>query len=231
MPHKNYIPAIDNTVFKTFPTIAGAIFDLDGTLLDSMQLWKEIDNEFISHHGHIVTPEYTYAMKTMGYEEAARYTVELFNLPLTPVEVVQEWNRMARDKYAHEVRLKPGAEELLNCLRVRGIRLSVATALTLENATIALEANGILDCFEHISTLDEVTRGKGSPDIYLLAAEKMSLSPDQCVVFEDILLGIKAAKTAGFMTCGIYDKVSHDEWPDMQETATSAFQSFTEMIR
>ena len=96
----------------------GAIFDMDGTLLDSMGLWEEIDERFLKKRGIPLTPEYTEAMKRMGYNEGAKYTIQQYHLPETPEAIVEEWKEMAREAYAHQLKLKPGANVLDTALEL-----------------------------------------------------------------------------------------------------------------
>ena len=101
----------------------GAIFDLDGTLLDSMRVWEDIDVAFLKKRGLEVPPDYQEAITPLGFLEAARYTIRRFGFPETPEELIQEWHQMAVDAYTYEVELKDGAAEYLRYLKEKGIRL------------------------------------------------------------------------------------------------------------
>jgi HAD superfamily hydrolase (TIGR01509 family) len=204
----------------------GAIFDLDGTLLDSMGLWVQVDIDFLKKRGHFASKEYLQAIKPMGFYEAAKYTVSRFNLKETAEEVQRELGGMCRSAYEHDIRLKPGAKEYLIHLKDAGVSLGVATALGRDLFEPVLKNNGIFDLFGALASLDEVRRGKGFPDIYLLAAERLKIAPAACVVFEDILLGILGAKAGGFMTCGVYDKSSAHEWDKIKEAADWTVKGF-----
>ena len=208
----------------------GAIFDLDGTLLDSLSVWEQIDIRFLEKRGIAATRDYTQAVTPMGFVKAAAYTVERYNLPESPQEVIREWNHMAREAYACEIKLKPNAREYLLCLQAKGIKLGVATALHPESIEATLKYNGIHHMFDSFTTLHEVSRGKGFPDIYLLAAQKLGLEPQECVVYEDILTAVKGAKAGGFTVCGVYDSYADHEWDEIKILSDMAIRNFAELM-
>lgn len=204
----------------------GAIFDLDGTLLDSMYVWNKIDRDFLGKRGFEVPPDYIDIITPMGFHETARYTIERFGLNESEDAVIDEWNAMAIDEYSHFVKLKPNAREFLLSLRERGIKLAVATATMPELCYAALKNNGIEDLFDNITFISEVGRGKGFPDVYLKAAEKMGVSPSECAVFEDIPTGIAGANAGGFYTVGVYEKTSAHFEDIMKKTANEFIYTF-----
>ena len=205
--------------------------DLDGTLLDSMQIWQKIDSEFLKRRGHICTPDYTDAIKSMSWQEGAEYTISRYGLPETPEQVIDAWFSMSHEFYMHEVQMKPYAKEYLLALHELGIPLAIATSMEpQENIEIVLRAHGILDLFRNITVTREVKRGKGFPDIYLLASERLGIEPSRCAVFEDILSALTGARQGGFLTVGIYDKLSEKDWPEIKKEATLAVTSFKELM-
>ena len=184
----------------------GYIFDLDGTLIDSSNAWHRVDDIFLSSYGIDTPDDYDREIAGMSFEMAAKYTIDRFNLECTVNEVIKEWNDIVRDIFATEISLFEGAQEYLRYLKSKGKRLSVATVNNLELTIPVLENNKVLDLFDDITTAAEVTRPKGFPDIYLKAAKKLRLSVSKCVVFEDILQGIKGAKKGGFKTVAVMCK-------------------------
>lgn len=210
--------------------LKGAIFDLDGTLLDSMGVWERIDIQFLSSRGFDVPGDYAQTIAPMGFLQAAEYTIRRFSLPDTPMQLVQEWNTMAERAYRETVPLKPFVREYLSFLKERHVPLAVATASQEILYKAALENNGIYDFFDAFTTLADVRRGKGFPDIYLHAAYQLGLPPEQCAVFEDIYEGVIGARSGGFYTVGVYDPCSEKEKQKMQKEADLFIESFAQLL-
>ncbi|MBP5492780.1 MAG: HAD family phosphatase [Clostridiales bacterium] len=208
-----------------------AIFDLDGTLFDSMTLWRQIDSDFLAARGHVATQDYTDAIKSMGWEEGARYTIDRYHLSETPQQVIDIWFSMSEEYYMHRVQMKPFAKEYLLMLSKKGIPMAVATSMEPQrNIEAVLSAHDLIPLFQNITLATEVTRGKGEPDIYLLAASRLGVEPENCAVFEDILAAVRGAKKGGFQTVGIFDPVSEHDFPLMQKEATLAVRSWQELL-
>ena len=180
--------------------IEGVIFDLDGTLLDSTWVWSQIDTDFLKKRGFEVPEDYSTAIMAMGFEEVAKYTIKRFLLQETKEDVMAEWDAMAKDAYAHDVKLKNGAKELLLWLKQQDIKMAVATSNSASLFEPCLKNLGIYDFFHSFTETGDVKRGKEFPDVYLKAAEKMGVNPGNCLVFEDILPAVLGAKKGGFQT-------------------------------
>ena len=190
------------------------IFDLDGTLLDSMSVWNDVDIEFLGRYGYEVTPEYTDMVKRATIEDAARYTQQKYRIPLTWQEIVETWESMVYDFYRSEVCLKTGAREYLEEAKRLGFCLSVTTALSRQNANAALNATGIRNLFDCVITLEDLGGkiDKSSPDIFLRASSYISASgnvitPDKAIVFDDVRVALDGARSGGFKTCAVYDNI------------------------
>lgn len=178
--------------------IEGVIFDLDGTLLDSTWVWSQIDTDFLKKRGFEVPKDYSTAIMAMGFEEVAKYTIKRFLLQETKEDVMAEWDAMARDAYAHDVKLKKGVKELLLWLKKQDIKMAVATSNSASLFEPCLKNLGIYDWFHSFTETGDVKRGKEFPDVYLKAAEKMGVNPGNCFVFEDILPAVLGAKKVVF---------------------------------
>lgn len=184
------------------------LFDLDGTLLDSLGMWSGLDGVFLAKRGLSAGPDYTAAVSAMSFEGAAAYTVGRFGLAETPEQLVREWESLAETAYRESIPLKPGAEGFLRRAKASGGKLAVATALPPRLYGPVLTRNGVFGLFDAFASVGEVKRGKGFPDVYLLAAERLGVQPARCAVFEDVLPGIRGAKAAGMTAVGFYDAAS-----------------------
>lgn len=208
--------------------LKGAIFDLDGTLLDSMDIWRKIDVDFLAKRGLAVPEDYVAAITPMGFQEAAEYTVRRFELDENPADIIKEWNAMSVDAYSTSITLKPYVKDYLLFLKKQGVKMAVATASHELLYIPALKNNGIYPLFDAFTTVNEVQRGKGFPDIYWKAAGKIGLLPCDCAVFEDIYAGLKGAKDGGFFTVGVYDRYSDYERDKIREVSDLYIQDFSD---
>ncbi len=214
---------------KTLKPFSAAVFDLDGTLLNSLGVWKDVDNTFLQKRGIPVPPDYQTAISSMSMLETAHYTIARFSLPETPEDLIAEWLDMAKTAYATTVDLKPYAKEYLQKLHASGIPLAVATSSAEELFLPALERNGVKDLFSAFVTTGQVGRGKNFPDVYLEAAKRLGVSPNKCAVFEDVLAAIKVAREAGFYTVAVQDGYSPEEEP-LRKAADEYLTSYGELI-
>lgn len=185
-----------------------AIFDLDGTLLNSMDVWEQIDISFLQKRGLPIPDDYVTEICARSFEEAAQYTIDLFGLSETVDDIIKEWNDMAAYEYAHNVKIQPYALDYLFRLKSCGIKLAVATGLSKELFMPCLTNNSVLELFDTLCSTDEVLRGKEFPDVFELAAKRLQIAPERCIVFDDVLPAVKSAKQAKMIVCGVYDKYS-----------------------
>ena len=212
-------------------SIQAAIFDLDGTLIDSMGLWEKIDHEFLSRRGIVTPNDYVEVVKTLTFNQSARYAIERFSLPDTEEMVIREWMDMALFEYSNNITLKPGALAYLKFLQKHQIKIGLATTNTPLLYEPLLRNNGVYDFFSSFTTLSEVERDKGHPDIYLLAAGKMEVSAQSCLVFEDTLLGVTGAKRAQMTVIGVYDESSASEKAQIATQADGCVCNFEQMLK
>lgn len=202
------------------------IFDLDGTLLDSMGVWESVDIGFLARRGIEVPTDYAKAVSALNLREAAEYTIKRFLLPDTTEALIEEWSGMALHEYTHNVMLKPYAGEYLEKLRACGVRLGIATGSSGLLFEPALRNNGIHMMFDVISATADTVRGKEYPDIYLHTAAQLGVQPGMCLVYEDIPQAIRSAKQAGMTVYGVYDKFAEDHWEEIESIADGTLYDF-----
>ncbi len=183
--------------------IRAAIFDLDGTLFDSVGLWHEIDDIFLSKRGLVPTAEYRRAIAAIGFRATAEFTVEYYKLDDTPETLMNEWTELAREAYATTVKTFDGVREYLTACAAAGIKIAAVTSLHSEFARACLKNNGISEYFSHIFTTDEIGFKKSSPLIYEHASRVLGISPRDCVAYDDVPIAVKAAKAAGMTTVAV----------------------------
>ncbi len=211
------------------------ILDLDGTILDSMRIWYEVDRKFLARYGYEVTPEYTDYVKSASIDEGARYTVDNYNIPLTPSEVVDTWNEMVFGEYKENVRLKEGSYEYIREAKGAGLKIACATALTSVNAKAALDANKVTELIDTLITLEDIegTVNKTEPDIYLKASEELNVPASRCLVFEDVPAAIQGARKGGFGICAVYDDIGCKEgrqWQEMIDSSDYSLEDWRTLI-
>lgn len=211
--------------------VEAVLFDLDGTLVDSMWMWKDIDIEYLGRRGHRLPPDLQSAIEGMSLTETAVYFKTRFQLKENLEEIKGEWMDMAREKYRCQVPLKPGAREFLEELRKRGIRTGIASSNGLELVHTVLKARQVENLIDTVHTCCEVERGKPSPDIYLLAASRLQADPEKCLVMEDIPNGILAGKRAGMRTCAVEDTASMAQREEKRRLADYYIQDFYDILQ
>lgn len=189
----------------------GIIFDLDGTLIDSMKVWENVDRDFVAENGGVYTPDISEAVKTMTIQKSAEYFKNRFSLKMSCEEIINRIEEMVSEKYHNSIPLKVGVLDTLKALSQMGIKMCVATATYNSLVNAALKRLGIFDMFEFVMTCADVGVGKDSPDIFYKSAKKMGLEIQETIIVEDSLHCIETAKKAGFFTVGVYDEFSKDD--------------------
>ena len=205
------------------------IFDLDGTLVDSMWMWKAIDIEYLGKFGISLPPTLQKDIEGMSFSETAVYFKKTFQIPDSLEEIKADWNRMAYEKYTKEVSLKKGVKEFLEYCKENGIKIGIATSNSRELADACLKALKVEEYFDCVMTACEVAKGKPAPDIYLTVADRVKVSPAECLVFEDIEMGILAGKNAGMEVCAVEDEFSMDQMELKKQLADYYIRDYHEM--
>ncbi len=207
------------------------IFDLDGTLIDSMGVWFQVDVEYLSKR-NIEVEENLFSQVEGGnsFIEIAQFFKKRFNLPDTLEEIMNEWTEMVAHHYKNNVKLKPGAFELIQYLKGKNIKLGIGTSNSKYLTEIVLKENDVLRYFDCIVAGCEEIKGKPFPDIFLKLASQLKVDASECIVIEDVLVGVKAAKKAGMKVYAIYDKYSKKEKTEISEIADFYADDFKEIL-
>lgn len=200
------------------------IFDLDGSMVDSMWVWKSIDVEYLARFNATLPDNLQADIGGMSFSETALYFKERFQIPDSVDDIKADWNRLAWDKYTHEVPVKEGVVELLRHCERHGIKAGIATSNSRELVENVVKVHHLEKYFGCILTGCDVAKGKPAPDIYLEVARRLSVSPANCLVFEDIVEGIQAGKAAGMKVCAVYDK--HSEYQDAQKRVLADYYTY-----
>lgn len=210
--------------------IKAVFFDLDGTFVDSMHIWKDIDIEFLGRFDFTLPPNLQAEIEGMAFKDTAVYFKNKFNLPLSLEEIMDTWNQMAFHKYAYEIGFKTGAFEFLKKLKAEGIRTAICTSNSKELVMAVGKSLGFTPYFDEIITSCEVGAGKPAPDIYLEASRRVGVEPQHCLVFEDVIAGITAGKRAGMKVCAMEDTYSAHQRDDKMALADYYLENYLPLI-
>lgn len=213
-----------------FTDIDAVLFDLDGTLIDSMWMWRSIDVEYLARFAIEMPENLQECIEGKSFSETAVYFKERFGLKDSLEQIKSDWNEMAWDKYMNEVPLKEGVLDLLKYLKSNNIPAGIATSNSRELTELIIEKLGISEYFASIRTSCEVLKGKPSPDIYLLVAADLGVQPERCLVFEDIIHGIMAGKNANMKVCAVYDLYSEKHAEEKIRLADYYVKSLKELL-
>ena len=213
--------------------IKGVIFDIDGTLLDSMPLWNNLGERYLQKLGFTEeeTEGLSQRISTMPFAEGIHYIKKEYSLDIAEERIREQLQEMIAGAYRDEIALKAGAKEYLQFLKERGIPCILATAGDASLATAALKRLKVWEEFQGLLLCEEFNTSKREAKIYQLAMERLSLSrPEEVLVCEDVLHAIKSAKQAGFQVCGILDEANREDWEKIQEVADFTAKDFYELV-
>lgn len=199
--------------------IKAAIFDADGTLLDSMGQWNLVPYKYVKSLGVAADENIAEKLFTMTISEAAEFIIDEYELSVTVEEAVEGMDAIIREFYKNDVKLKDGAGELLEFFKSRGIPMVIGTSTDRDCIEVGLERTGISAYFDRIYTSTEVGKSKEKPDLFIQAMEFMESSPDETIVFEDGLYSLRTAVALGMKTVGIFDEVSLSNQKELKELA------------
>ena len=197
-----------------------AIFDMDGTLVDSMVYWKNLASEYLRHKGVTrVSDEILKKIKPMTMMESAALFIHELHLDGTPEQVAEEMNAMMDRHYQTDIPLKAGVRNYLEYLYRTGVTMCVASATAEPLMEACLSRLGIAHYFQFLLSCETVGAGKSRPDVYIAAAERLGAKPEEIAVYEDALYAARTAKEAGFYVAGVYDDSASEHRDALKELA------------
>lgn len=203
----------------------GVIFDLDGTLADSMHVWDSICRDWLESAGCIPRDGLDEAISLMTLPQSADYIAREYTPNRSPAQILEDWNRMVTHRYKHDVILKPGAGELVRALAEEGMPMAVATSCVPPACEGLLRRYGLWDCFTAVVYSGDVGRDKTFPDIYLACGERLGVAPRRCVVLEDLYEASRGVRAAGMGLVAVYD-ASCKQWEALRDAADLAVMGF-----
>ena len=203
-----------------------AIFDMDGTITDSMPLWKNIGRDYLIEKGIKAPDNLNEIISAMSLTESANYFRKEFGIRDCLKQVISDVNGLIEDKYKYEMSLKPYVKDYLSKLKRDGVIMCVVTATSVQVAEVVLKRLEVLQYFSCVVCCDEVGVGKSEPDSYYLALKKMGAGVSETMVYEDADYAMKTAKNAGFYTIGVYDEAAGKSKEEMQLLCDRYIESF-----
>lgn len=210
--------------------IRGVIFDVDGVLLDSLEIWTDLGARYLISIGKVPEEGLAETLFSMSMEQGAEYLKENYDIDRSAEDIVTGLRNLLRDFYYYEVQAKPGADQLLRAISDAGISITAATSSPREHIERALERNGLLGYISRMFTNSEVGKSKHFPDIYNAAAADMHTAPEETMVFEDSLYALKTAAAAGYHTIGVADCKGEPDQDGLRETADIYISELREAV-
>lgn len=212
------------------PEAAGAILDMDGTLLDTMGAWEAAPMDLLRERGVTCTERMAAAFHGLGFEAAAEHISQAYLPDCRPEELMEEIVARLHRFYREAAPAKPGAEDLLRRLAGRRIPMAILTSNRRELACAALDRMGWRKYFRFILSARECGMTKSDPELFRLAAERLEAPPERCLVFEDSLAPAKAAAATGMRVMAVLDQSSRADWPALRALAEASARDPGELI-
>jgi len=213
-----------------FEKIKAIIFDMDGTLIDSMWLWKDVDIDYLNMHGLDLPENLQKDIEGKSFSETAQYFKDRFHIQDNVETIKSDWNRMAGELYRHKVMLKPFAHDFVLECKKQGLKLGIGTSNSKELLKVIIDRFELIHYFDSIRTSCEVDKGKPDPAIFLKVCEDLGVLPQECIVFEDIPNGILAAKNAGMVCVAIHDDFSKHMEEEKRHLADYYIETYEEVL-
>lgn len=215
---------------KKIENIKLFLFDLDGTILDSLKIWNDIDLLFFKNHNLIMGEDYHIVIAPLTLEETATYTKNTYKLDIDEEQIMKEWSDLAIKEYAENVNLKKGVKEFLDYLKNKNVHLAIATSCNEEMFKPCLERYGIVSYFEHFYTSQNLKINKSNANFFKEILNEYKIEPDQILFFEDSLASMKCAKSLGFNVVAVMDKKWEKQKEEIIASSDDQIEDFSQFI-
>lgn len=215
---------------KKIENIKLFLFDLDGTILDSLKIWNDIDLLFFKNHNLIMGEDYHIAIAPLTLEETATYTKNTYKLDIDEEQIMKEWSDLAIKEYAENVNLKKGVKEFLDYLKNKNVHLAIATSCNEEMFKPCLERYGIVSYFEHFYTSQNLKINKSNANFFKEILNEYKIEPDQILFFEDSLASMKCAKSLGLNVVAVMDKKWEKQKEEIIASSDDQIEDFSQFI-
>lgn len=189
------------------------IFDLDGTLVDSMGYWRSVSRDFMKTKGIDIEDAVQHKMTTMNLDASLKYMKDYYKLEESFEELFRDFSRTVEDFYRNKVEAKEGSLEILKYFKDKGMKVVIGTSTADHFANIVIRKHGIDKFIDGLYTADSVGHLKGEEEFYLSIADDLGEDPEEIFLVDDSYLALRTAKRAGLIGIGIYDENSKDTWP------------------
>lgn len=204
----------------------GILTDMDGTILDSMGMWTEIDRRFLKKRGIVMDDEYTDRLKTMTFPDAADFTISRYGLKESPEDIMHEWDEMCIEMYKTEIDLKRGVREALVEWKKMEIPVAIVSLSKEFMVRTAVKMYGIEPLLTDLVYMESTNKGKDVPDSFFYGADLLGVKPERCLVLEDSLTAMRTAKAAGFIVCAVEDDSAKADREAIYQVADYYMKSF-----
>lgn len=214
---------------KNIQDYKAVIFDFDGTLVDSMGLWHSIDHIYLERHNKSCPENLPYEIAGKSFTETAEYFKKRFDISDSVEDIKAEWVKMSHEAYLNQVHFKPGALDFIRNLHRRRQKIAMATSNNRETTEAFLQKHNVLSYFDALCFTTEVGAGKPDPAVFNQASRLLALPPEDCLVFEDTLEGVQAARTAGMDVIAVADLWQGDHLVKIKNLSNGYIQDFTDL--
>ena len=205
------------------------LFDMDGTLINSNGVWKDVDREFLARRGMEYSRAYYEGVAHTIFPLAAKFTKEFCNLEESCEEIMAEWMELAKDAYAN-VTVKPGVRAYLKQCKAEGRGVALVTSSVPEHCYTAMKKLDLLKYFDTITFAQELGLEKKEPELWREAARRNGVQPEDCTIFDDSLAACQGARRARMRVVGVYDSFFASDEREMRHFCDVYIKSFEELL-